>query len=216
MKNICFVVGAGDFCAEKIIIPSGSHIIAADGGYRHLERAGIKPDMVLGDFDSAPVPEHPNVVMHPPAKDDTDMLLALKTGLTMGYVNFIMLGGMGGRLDHTLANIQSLVYLSRRGARGLLYGGGTAISAITDSKMHFSADKKGTISVFCGGGRSEGVNLKGLKFPLTEAVLTDDTPLGVSNEFIGVPSEISVKKGDLLIFWQDSLENAINTCYNEK
>lgn len=215
MKKICFVVGAGDFFKEELYIPDESFVIAADGGYRHLENAGIKPDVVLGDFDSSPVPEHPHVVRHSAEKDDTDMLLALKTGLELGYVNFVLLGGMGGRLDHTLANIQTLTYLSRRGARGLLFGGGTAISAITDSRMQFSEKCSGTVSVFSTGGRAEGVNLKDLKYPLTEAVLNDDTPLGVSNEFKGISAEISVRKGNLIIFWHDSLENAINTCYNE-
>jgi thiamine pyrophosphokinase len=214
MKNICFIVGAGDFTEEKLSIPSGSYLIAADGGYEHLKRLGIEPDMVLGDFDSTPAPKHPNVVKHPPMKDDTDMLLAVKTGLKMGYKNFILLGGMGGRLDHTLANIQALVYLSRRGARGILFGAGTAMSAITNSKFNFDASACGIVSVFCSGDKAEGVNLTGLKYPLIEATLTDEMPLGVSNEFTGAPSEISVKKGSLIILWQESLENIIGTCYN--
>ncbi len=210
MEKICFVVGAGEFVEGKFEKRADDMVIAADGGYEHLKRIGVEADAVLGDFDSSEVPRHPNVIRHPAAKDDTDMMLAVKAGLGLGYKNFILLGGLGGRLDHTLSNIQTLVYLSRRGSRAFLAGGGAAVTAVTDSAVKFGAQEQGVVSVFCSGGKAEGVNLRGLKYPLVDAVLTDDAPLGVSNEFIGEEAEISVRKGTLVILWKESLEKLIN------
>ncbi len=210
MKNICFVVGAGEFSESGLGISPGDIVIAADGGYEHLKRIGLEADIVLGDFDSSEAPRHPNVIRHPAMKDDTDMMLAVKTGLEMGYKNFILLGGLGGRLDHTFSNIQALVYLSRRGARACLAGGDLAITAVTDSALKFTGSEQGLVSVFCSGDNAEGVSLNGLKYPLSDAVLAGDMPIGVSNEFTGEAAEISVRKGTLVIFWNDCLEKIIN------
>lgn len=209
MEKVCFIVGAGEYSEGKFICPPGSYLIAADGGYEHLKKNGMEADMVLGDFDSTDEPEHPNIVRHPVMKDDTDMLLAVKTGLQMGYRRFVLLGGLGGRLDHTLANIQTLVYIARRGGAGFLVGGGTAITAIIDSSFFFEPRESGEVSVFCSGSKAEGVYLKGLKYPLTDATLTDEMPLGVSNEFTGAASEITVREGTLVILWRGNLEKII-------
>lgn len=122
-ENVCWVAGAGEFYAPAFAPLPGDYVIAADGGYEALRRLGAPIDMALGDFDSLGyVPEHRNVVRCNPVKDDTDMTLAVKEGLGRGYKRFALLGGLGGRLAHTLANLQTLMYLSRRGARGFLIG----------------------------------------------------------------------------------------------
>ncbi len=129
------------------------------------------------------------------------MMLAARTGVEMGYQTFVLCGGIGGRLDHTLANLQTLAWLSRRGKRAFLIGEGIAAAAVTDGTLCFSARSHGTISVFCSGDRAEGVTLKGLKYPLSDALLTGDVPLGVSNEFTGAESAVTVKNGTLIVFW---------------
>ena len=204
MDGICFIVGAGSFSAEIIDKRPGDYLIAADGGYEHIKRIGLVPDLTLGDFDSMAAPPETGVVERFPAqKDDTDMMLALKRGLSMGYLRFAIYGGLGGRLDHTLANTQALAYLSKRGACAFLVGDGMVLTAITDGELCIPAGKAGTVSVFGLGDCSAGVTLEGLKFPLENAILSFDRPLGVSNAFTGRRARIAVSKGTLLILWYE-------------
>lgn len=203
--GICYIVGAGHFENVKINPSSGDYIIAADKGFSYLREIMIKPDIVIGDFDSLDtIPENENIVQHPIEKDDTDMMLAIKTGLDLGYKTFLIYGGLGGRLDHTYANIQILVYLSVKGARGYLLDGDRIVTAITNEQLLFSTEKKGVISVFSAGDIAKGVSLKGLKYQLENAVLTKDMPLGISNEFIESESCISVEEGTLIVMWSDN------------
>jgi len=206
--GICYIVGAGN-CENITIDPSPEdYIIAADNGYSYLKSLEIKPDVLIGDFDSLEiVPASENIIRHPVEKDETDMMLAMKAGLDLGYQRFVIYGGLGGRLDHTYANIQMLVYLSAKGARGYLIDGTRIVTAITNEELVFKTDKKGILSVFCGGDKAVGVNLKGLKYELVDAVLTKDFPLGVSNEFMGYGCSVSVEKGSLIIMWSDSSFN---------
>ena len=197
----CYIAGAGEFCGRELPEP-GDYVIAADGGFTCLAERGITPDIVVGDFDSlGEAPNHPNVARSPAEKDDTDMMLAVKEGLAHGCDTFTIDGGLGGRLDHMLANIQALTYISKRGARGVLIGRDMRVTAVTDGSIYFRAGMSGVISVFCAGGRAEGVTLEGLKYPLDSAVLTNDHPLGVSNEFTGEPATITVRNGTLVVVW---------------
>lgn len=207
-EGVCHIVGAGDFRTGAFRPEPEDYVIAADAGYLHLERLGHQPDMVLGDFDSMKkAPAHPNVVRLPVEKDDTDTLHAVKVGMELGYRRFALHGVLGGpRLDHTLANLQTLVYLTLRGANGQVFGpDGTVIAALHDGSMHFSADHKGILSIFCMGDRAEGVTLTGLKYPLDNYTMTCDVPIGVSNEFTGQPATVSVKNGTLLLLWHDNM-----------
>jgi thiamine pyrophosphokinase len=180
----------------------GDFVIAADAGYVELVSRGITPDLVVGDFDSLGfVPEHPDIVCSPAKKNDTDMLLSVKQGLALGYKTFFINGGLGGRLDHTLANIQVLVYISKRGARGILLGHDICISAISNEVAEFESGASGYVSIFSAGSAAEGVTLTGFKYPLDNATLECDYPLGVSNEFTGTPATIAVRNGALIITW---------------
>ena len=164
--------------------------------------------MVVGDFDSLEKePSHPNIVRCPVEKDDTDMMLAVKQGLERGYTSFLINGGLGGRLDQTIANIQILAYIAERNARGILTGNDVNVTAIKNSAMQISRGEKqnGTVSIFSAGDIAEGVTLKGLKYPLENAVITSDYPIGVSNEFIGETAVVSVTSGILIIMWNGFL-----------
>ena len=204
MSERCYIAGAGEFCSD-ILPGQGDFIIAADGGFTSLNSLGITPDLVVGDFDSlGSVPDHPNVIRSPVEKDDTDMMLAVRYGLEHGIKTFIINGGLGGRLDQTLANTQVLAYIAENGARGTLYGQGVCVTAIKNGKIEFGPDlaQGATISVFSMGGKARGVTLTGLKYPLDNATLTSDFPLGVSNEFTGAPACVSVRSGILVIIWE--------------
>ena len=120
--RICYVVGAMSLSLSLRPSPApGDYVIAADRGYDSLMAYGVTPDLVVGDFDSLGyMPQHPNVTRLPAEKDDTDMVFALRRGLDMGYRRFVLLGGLGGRLEHTLGNLQLLDWLSTQGAVGFL------------------------------------------------------------------------------------------------
>lgn len=201
-KGSCYIVGAGEFNAQAFHPGAEDFVIAADGGYKALKENNFTPHMSVGDFDSlGRKPEGENVVSLPVEKDDTDMMAAIRLGVERGYQTFHLYGGTGGRIDHTLANFQSLVWLSQQGCRGTLVGKGWRALTITDGTRSFDATHTGTISVFCVGDAAEGVWLRGLKYPLEDAALTCDFPLGVSNEFTGVESSVTVRKGTLLVIY---------------
>ena len=204
-NRICYVVGAMSLSANLRPYPApGDYVIAADRGYDSLMAFNVQPDLVVGDFDSlGHTPSHPNVIQLPAEKDDTDMVFALRKGLELGYRRFVLLGGVGGRVEHTDGNIQLLDWLTTQGAQGFLAGEKTVITALRDGAMEFPAEMEGYLSVFCNSGTAEGVTLEGLKFPLENAVLTGSFPLGVSNEFTGVNARISVDNGSLILIWAD-------------
>ncbi len=202
----CYIVGAGEFEPRLFCPGPEDPVIAADGGYAHITNLGRAADFVVGDFDSlGSPPAHPRVLVARAEKDDTDMLLAVKHGLSLGCRRFVLLGGTGGRVDHTLANIQTLAFLSRRGARGYLAGGGAVMTAVTDGELRFGGGFAGLLSVFCLGDKAAGVYEEGLKYPLADATLTMDLPLGVSNEFTGRESRVAVAQGTLLLVWQGTM-----------
>jgi len=206
MEKICCIIGAMD--PGELVLPDDALVIAADGGLAHLERRGLRADLIVGDFDSlGRVPEGANVICHPVEKDDTDMMLAVRTGLERGCRKFLLYGGLGGRLDHAYANLQTLIWLTEHQAQGWLLGGGLAITAIRNGRLEFDAGRKGIISVFCPNGEARGVDLDGLYYPLRDAVLSSSFPLGVSNQFTGKPASVSVREGTLLIMWE-TLSNA--------
>jgi thiamine pyrophosphokinase len=135
-------------------------------------------------------------------KDDTDAMLAIRRGLSRGFRRFIIYGGLDGeRLDHTLANFQTLQYLADRGAVGYLVGRRYMVTVVKDGKISFPAQAEGIISLFCLGPDAKGVTLSGLKYTLENGTLTSGFPLGVSNHFAGEKAEISVNDGSLLVLW---------------
>jgi len=208
MQPICYIVGAmepGKICIRQ---DRPALVIAADAGLTHLQRVGITPDWIVGDFDSlGRIPEGSNIIRHPVEKDDTDMMLAVKTGLEQGCREFVIYGGVGGRLDHTYANFQTLAWIAAQGARGYMVGNSMMSTVIENGTIAFPETCRGTISVFCPDGEARGVMLKGLYYPLEDAVLTSGFPLGVSNSFTGEPAEVGVKNGHLLVMWEEDIDS---------
>ena len=198
----CIIFCAAEFDRLLAPIEDTDHIIAADGGLRHTDALGIRPHEILGDFDSLGyIPQDSRVF--PVEKDDTDAMLAVRRGLSLGYREFWLYGSMDGpRLDHTVANFQTLRFLADRGARGLLIGKTFLATVIREDCLRLPAGLTGTISVFCMGADAEGVTIRGLYYGLEDGVLSAGFPLGVSNHFTGETAEISVKKGSLLILWE--------------
>lgn len=209
----CIVIAAGQFYNEVITVTEHDYVIAVDGGFAYLERLGITASAVVGDFDSLGyIPEHENISVYQSEKDDTDMMLAIKLGTMQGCKEFHLYFGMGGRFDHTIANLQTLTYITKyqddNGQRllsGYLYDEHNMMTVICDGSISFSQDCKGYVSCFSLDEYAYGVDEVGLKYGLDKATLQNSFPLGVSNEFIGKPASISVIKGTLLITQQRNI-----------
>ena len=201
MMGTCIVFCAAGFDALVEPVASDDFIIAADGGFVHTQKLGITPDIILGDFDSLGyTPDRANVF--PVEKDDTDAMLAVRRGLQLGYRKFVLYGSLDGpRLDHPVANFQTLQFLADRDAAGYLVGSGQLVTVVKNGSLTFPAGMEGTISVFCMGKDAEGVTLEGLYYPLENGPLTAGYPLGVSNHFTEAAAAITVRNGSLLVVW---------------
>lgn len=200
--GVCYIVGAGDCPKLDFNKKDGDFVIAADGGCAYLEQHGIKPDLIIGDFDSSEfVPSGENVIRLNPVKDITDMDAAVKEGIKRGYSRFCLYGACGGRIDHTLANIQLVASLAKNNMRAYIRSGSQIITAVCNGSLCFDSSYKGYVSVFAHSDKCEGVCLRGLKYTLENAVLENSFPLGVSNEFIGAESEIIIGKGTAVIVY---------------
>lgn len=200
----CVIFCAGGFDALARPLGAEDYVIAADGGLRHTQALGIVPAEILGDFDSLGyVPEGARV--YPVEKDDTDAMLAARRGLELGFREFVFYGALEGpRLDHTVANFQTLQFLADRGARGFLVGRDTLVTVVKNGSLTFPAGAEGNLSVFCLGPDARGVTERGLYYGLTNGVLTAGFPLGASNHFTGEQAVISVEEGSLLVLWDRS------------
>ena len=198
----CIIFCAGEFDALAAPIETDDYILAADGGLRHLEKLGISPNGIIGDFDSLGfVPEGAEVF--PVEKDDTDAMLAARKGLELGFRKFLFYGSLEGpRLDHTVANFQTLQFLADRGAVGYLIGKDHMVTVLKDGSLTFPAACSGILSVFCMGADAEGVTIRGAKYEIENGNLTAGFPLGVSNHFEGNEVRVEVKKGSLLVIWE--------------
>ncbi len=198
----CIIFCAGGFAGLAAPIGPEDHIIAADGGLAHTKALGIEPQDILGDFDSLGYTPN-NARIFPVEKDDTDAMLAVRRGLSLGYRSFILYGSLDGpRLDHTVANFQTLQFLCSHGASGYLVGKTHMVTVVQKGTLTFGAGTEGILSVFCLGPDAQGVTLEGLHYPLAGGTLTAGFPLGVSNHFTGRPARITVEQGSLLVIWE--------------
>lgn len=230
----CIIAGAGDFFGMPFSPQKGDYIIAADGGYENLKTAGIRPDLLVGDFDSMHIDgvsgttgdvkdldifqdaekaeyiHHLKSLQHEgietrvidPVKNDPDMLACIRIGLEMGYKEFHIIGGTGKRVDHSIANLQILAFLAQQGCRGYLYSNFQITTAIRNTRLDFPSSMKGYFSAFSYSERSFGVTEKGFKYIINDVTLNNLTPTGLSNEFVGTESEISVRDGTLILVYE--------------
>ena len=200
--NTCIIFGAAEFDRLAEPICPGDFVIAADGGLRHTKKLSILPDEILGDFDSLGyVPD--TGVVYPVEKDDTDTMLAVRRGLELGFRRFVIYGGLEGRrLDHTVANFQTLGFLAQQGAVGFLVGKESICCGVKNAGMQFPREAEGDFSLFCLGPDAKGVTIRNLYYEAENITLTGFFPLGVSNHFTGEQAQVSVADGTVLAIWQ--------------
>ena len=204
----CVIVAAGqilDYERAKSFLQPGDFFIFCDGGLSHAGGLGVKPDLVVGDFDSCEPDdlewwkERCEIVRLPREKDDTDTLFAVKLALERGFSDFLLLGAMGGRFDHALGNVSILLYLHRLGKHSVLLDDYSEMQ-IVGSEPVYIEDKCSYFSVLTVAGDVSGVNIKNAKYPLENASLSADFQLGISNEVLpGKVAEVSVEQGRVLV-----------------
>ena len=207
MAKVCALVGASDFNAQQFLslAEAGAfdYVIAVDGGYASLQECGYSPDMVLGDFDSLGYrPTGVRTSQFPAHKDKSDMELAFERAKSRRFDTIYAFGALGGRLDHTLANIQVGAKFSEAGVSVFIVGDNEVLAFVTGpDAFEAEARESGTVSVFSLSDVSEGVFERGMEWDLDDVVLTNRTSQGLSNELKGEPVMIGVEKGTIVIFF---------------
>jgi thiamine pyrophosphokinase len=205
MNKTCYIFTAyGNIDKLMFKIEDEDFVIAADGGYDLALKAQIKPDLLLGDFDSVVNNDTQNITVLEFSKDKdyTDTQLAISEGLIRGYKNFVIVGGIGGRLDHTIANISLLKLLNNNDADGFMIDNETKVLFLKNCHRIIKKDECKFLSLFSYSPVSEGVSIEGVKFPLINAQISNSFPIGISNEITEQQAKISVQKGELLIILQ--------------
>lgn len=199
----CVVIGNGLIENEEKVrsyIRNDDFILACDGGLHYLERWGWKPDWAVGDFDSANTPEADvETTVLPQEKDDTDTEHALHEAVNRGFREFLLLGMLGGRWDHTLGNIYLLRYLYLQGCRAYLADGQTMMEIVGREAVSIP-DTVRYFSLLAIDGEADGVTIRGAKYPLEDACISCDRQYGISNEVCpGKTATVRVEKGCLLL-----------------
>lgn len=172
-------------------------VIAADAGYENACRVGVEPDLLLGDYDSAPRPRSgTKTVVLPAEKDDTDTHYAARRAIELGATEVVILGGLGGaRLDHMMANLQTLVFLAQNGVRATLADENNEVTALLPGEYRIPARSGWYCSLFSAGDCVQGLTLTGLKYPLCDDTITNAFPIGVSNEFVAPLATLRFSSG---------------------
>ena len=202
MKQAVLLAAGPIFHPEQLTVPEEAFLVCADAGYRYAQALGREPDLILGDFDSAPAPDSPaEQFTFPVEKNDTDTMLAVKEAIRREFADILMLGMLGGRLDHTLANIQTIVYAVQHGASASIVEKDCRITALRGGQSAAIPYARGFhFSVFCHSDSAEGVSIRHAKYELENAQITNGFPIGVSNSFLpGEDAVVSVESGILVI-----------------
>ncbi len=205
MSEFCLIISGAPECYFPVSFTKADFVIACDAGYIHAQRADIVPDVIIGDFDSylGDLPGGVEIIRTKPEKDDTDTMMALKLAIRRGYRRIMLVGALGGRVDHMLANISLIAFAATKGADLQIVDGHHQIFAVRDGKRRVPRSSWRNLSVFAFDTECTGVTLKGVKYLLEGAVLTNTFALGVSNEFTEDIAEISVESGILIVVLSD-------------
>jgi thiamine pyrophosphokinase len=177
-------------------------VLCADVAYLASKKEGIEPNIIIGDFDhgenDAPQKSTAEFIRVPSEKDDTDTMLCVKCALEKGADEIVIVGGIGGRLDHTFANLQTLAYIEMHGAHGRLLSEDNE-AFLVGGKTVIPKRIGWYLSVFAYDRACTGVSIKGTKYEVSDVSLDTHFPLGVSNEITADAAIVSVKNGILLV-----------------
>ncbi|MBO4506093.1 MAG: thiamine diphosphokinase [Lachnospiraceae bacterium] len=201
MKRCVIIGGAGIASPAHIkrYLRDDDFLIYCDCGLRHAEALGREPDLIVGDFDSYENPDSgTETIVLPHEKDDTDTAYAVKEGMRRGFEEFLLIGAIGERFDHSLGNIQLLYMLDSAGKKAMIADDYSLIEVVSSEAS--VGEEAEYFSLLCISEKAEGITITGAKYCLSDASLDSDFPLGVSNEVLpGQTARISVKRGRLLL-----------------
>lgn len=202
----CVIVGGasiGDYETVGAMLRPDDYVIYCDCGLRHMDGLGAEPDLIVGDFDSYSNPEFDaETIVLPCEKDDTDTVFAVKEALKRGFEEFLLVGVVGERLDHTLGNVSILLMLDSEGKKGTIIDDYSEMEIVSDrcGMPCIIDDSYVYFSLINISGTARGVNIRGAKYPLENAEITCEYQYGVSNEvLLGCTAEVSVGEGRLLL-----------------
>ena len=199
-----FIYTGGNIYPENITekAKAGDIKIAADGGYKNALRLGVKVDILLGDFDSIgeyKTDEDVEILKVPAEKDFTDTQMAVETAIARGADEIVIIGGLSGRLDHTMSNVSILEDLSTRRVHALITDGNNRIRFINSTSMLIAKSGYKYVSILLASEKAKGVSVEGCKYPLKNAKLERNVQYAISNEIDGNCALISVRKGAIYI-----------------
>ena len=202
----CVIVGGasiGDYETVGAMLRQDDYMIYCDCGLRHMDGLGAEPDLIVGDFDSYSNPEmETETIVLPCEKDDTDTVFAVKEAIRRGFEDFLLIGVVGERLDHTLVNVSILLMLDSEGKEGTIIDDYSEMEIVSDRcEMPCIIDDSYVyFSLINISGTARGVNIRGAKYTLENAEITCEYQYGVSNEVLtGCTAEVSVGEGRLLL-----------------
>ena len=199
----CVVVGGADINNYEYIktrITENDYVVFCDSGLKHMKALGVTPSLIVGDFDSY---NNPNLdvetIVLPCEKDDTDTVFAVKEAINRGYEEFLLIGVIGARLDHTLGNVSILLYLESLSKKGVIIDDYSEME-IVSKEPAFIDDSYAFFSLLNITGTAKGVTIRNAKYPLDNAEITCEYQYAVSNEVLsGKTADVSVQNGKLLL-----------------
>ena len=198
----CLIISGGDYSPLKDDI-GYDYVIACDLGYEHALKMGIKPDMMVSDFDSLDRSKFPAdeiaLLEFPVRKDDSDTMLAIKHALKEGYGHIVISCALGGRLDHTIANIQSMAYVAERGGVCEIISDKEYLRTFTGGELSLEKREGFSLSLFSITDRCTGVSISGSAYDCENITLTNSFPLGISNYWKEERVTIRMSEGIMLI-----------------
>lgn len=203
MRRRCVIAGGAEINNYDLVrgmLRRDDFIIFCDSGLKHMEPLRAKPDLIVGDFDSHENP-HMDVetIVLPTVKDDTDTVFAVKEAIRRGFDDFLLIGVVGARLDHTLGNVYILQNLCSLGKKGCIVDDYSEMEIVSDRPVSVS-DEYAFFSLLNISGCAEGITITGAKYPLDDAKISCEYQYAVSNEVLpGGQAVISVGKGSLLL-----------------
>ena len=200
-----FIYTGGEILPENVTErpDEGDLVIAADCGLQNATRMGVSPTVVLGDFDSLPksveIPEEAEILQVPAEKDETDTQLAVSLAISRGAREIVIIGGIGGRLDHTLSNLAILEDLDRRMIHGLMVSGYNRARFLRNNSTLIPRSGYAYFGILAADPIVKGVSAEGVKYPLKKAKLERCNQYAVSNEIVGNCALIDVRRGGVWI-----------------
>ena len=200
MKKTCLLISGGEYADIPEDMKNAEYVIACDRGWQYAKSLGLTPDLIIGDFDSSPVPDTDIPLMKFPShKDDTDTMIAARHALELGYKDIMICCAFGARLDHTIANIQTAAFLVKSGATVRLTGVDTECYVFTCGSKKIKRIPGFSLSLFSLTDSCVGVSISGTEYEAENITLTNSFPLGVSNAWSSDEALIGVKEGILMV-----------------